>query len=61
MRVTVPAPFKSLVDALMVMPVIVPVTEEELGAVGELLSPRHAASRGVVAMRYASYLGIQFS
>ena len=61
MRVTVPAPFKSLVDALMVMPVIVPVTEEELGAVGELLSPLHAASRGAVAMRCASYLGIQFS
>ena len=50
MRVTVPAPFKSLVDALMVMPVIVPVIEEELGAVGELLSPLHAASRVAVAM-----------
>ncbi len=61
MRVAVPAPFKSLVDVLMVMPVIVPVTEEEFGAVGELRSPLHAASRGAVAMRCTSHLGIQFS
>ena len=58
MTVTVLPTFKSIVDTLRVMSVIVVVTEteEELGAVGELLSPLHATSRVVPTIRCKSCL-----